>query len=378
MDLNLNENQKMFRRTARDFLEKECPRTPLREAETSAEGYSKQLQRKMAELGWLGLGIGEEYGGSGGDLIDMVVLYEELGRALVPGPHFISAVVCGQTILRCGSEEQKETLLPRIARGELVATLAQYEAGGDYSPSSLGFPAVPDGRGYLLEGTKMFVPYAHVCDYLICAARTDGERAGGNGITLFLVDGKAPGLACTPLVTLAGDKQSEVIFRNVRVPRESILGALHGGWLPLNEALQIGMVLQCAEMAGGAEKVLELTVNYMKERVQFNRPLGSFQAIQHHCANMAVNMDATRCITYEAACKVRNGEVLAPEVAMAKSFASTAYRQVTNVAHQLFGGAAYVVEHDLNFYYRRAKALEVALGDVRFQTDEVARRLNFD
>lgn len=376
MDLGLDEKQEMLRRIARDFFARECPMSLVREAEAGEPGYSPGLYRKMAELGWLGIAVPEEYGGSGGDIVDLAIFYEEVGRALVPGPHFTSAVLCAQILLGCGSPQQKKTLLPPLAGGKAIASLALYEPEAGYTPSAISLTAVRADEGFLLQGTKLFVPFAHIADFFVCVART-GKSAKEKGITLFLVEAKSPGISQTPLVTLGGDKQSEVVFQEVKVPLAGRLGKLHQGWLPLQAAQEKALVVQCAEMVGGAQKALELAVDYAKQRVQFGRPIGSFQAIQHKCADMAVALDGARHITYAAACKVRDGVSFPPEVAMAKAYTGAAYRRITKDAHQIFGGAGFMQEHDLNFYYRRAKALELVLGDSTHQVMEVAKRLGF-
>jgi alkylation response protein AidB-like acyl-CoA dehydrogenase len=376
MDLSLNEGQKMLKNTARRFLEKECPKSLVREVATSDKGYSPQLHLKMAELGWLGMGIPEEYGGIGGDFIDLVILYEEMGRALVPGPHFITSIVCVSAILDAGTEEQKTAMLPRIADGQLLLTLAQYELDGGYGAASITLPAVQEGPDYVLDGVKLFVPFAHVADYFICATRTGKGDLDKDGITLFLVDARTPGISHSPLVTIADDKQSEVVFQNVRVPASNMLGPPGGGWNILQKAVQKGIVMQCAEMVGGAEKAMEMAIDYSKQRIQFGRPIGSFTAIQHSCADMVVYVEGARCITYEAACKICDGDRLAREAHMAKAFAGNAYRLVTSGCHQIFGGVGYMVDHDMHLYYRRAKALELALGDVDYHVRELADRLD--
>lgn len=376
MEIALDEKQEILKKMARDFLERECPMSLVRQAALDEESYPKGLYRSMAELGWLGMGIPEEYGGMASDLVDLAVLYEEIGRALVPGPHFVSAVMCAQTILNCGSAEQKRELLPKIASGELVLTLAIYELDNGYTASAITLPASKTNQGYVLDGLKLFVPYAHIADKLICVARTKKSGPPEGGVTLFIVEAKAPGMSITPLKTMADDKQCEVVFQKVKVSTGNILGDLNNGWLPLKQAMHKANVIQCAEMVGGAQKALEMAVDYAKQRVQFGRPIGGFQAIQHKCADMATILDAARYLTYEAACKVRDGDISATEVAMAKALASTAYRRVTREAHQIFAGAGLMMEHDLNFYYRWAKAIELDLGDVNYQVEEVAHLLS--
>ncbi len=372
MDLSLNENQKMLKATARDFFEKAYPKNVVREMETSRAGYSRDLYTRMAELGWLGMGIPEEYGGGSADLIDLVILYEEIGRALVPGPHFISTIVCASIIEECGTEEQKRQLLPRISSGESIFSLAQYELEGGYGARSVTLPAIAEGQNFVLSGIKLFVPYSHVADYLICVVRTGNGASEQDGISLLLVDAKAPGITHNPLVTIAGDKQNEVILDKVKTPAVNLLGPLNDSWRHLTRALQKSIVLQCAEMVGGAEKAKELAVAYAKQRVQFGRPIGCFPAVQRICADMVPAIEGARYLTYEAACKLRDGEALVREAHMAKAFASAAYRSTTSGAHQVFCGVGYMLEHELNLYYRRAKALELALGDVDYHVRQVA------
>lgn len=375
MDLILDEKYKMLQSQSRDFLERECPASHLRACESGESGYSRELYLKMAGMGWLGLGIPEEWGGIGGDVVDLTVLYQEMGRVLLPGPHFISTIVCGQLLLQCASDEQKKALLPGIADGKLVTTLAWQEIDAGYSAASVKLAARLEGDHYVLEGTKLFVPYANVADYIVCVTRTRQTENPEDGITLFLVKSQSLGLTCMPLVTLGGDKESELSFAQVKVPADQVIGQFHGGWRPLMEALDKATVVQCAQLVGGAEKAMELAVDYAKTRVQYDRPIGSFQAIQHKCADMALMVNASRYITYEAACKVRDGEVSCAQVPMAKAYAANACRMVTKEAHQIFGGAGYTTEHPLNFYYRQAKALELQLGDVNHHLGQVAQRI---
>lgn len=374
MDFGLDEKQEILKKMARDFFDKKCPKSLVREAEASELGYSLELYRSMVDLGWLGIALPEKYGGSGGDWADLTILYEEIGRALVPGPHFTSAVLCAQIILARGTEEQKKRLIPSLSSGKAIATLALYETDVGYSPAAISFSATPEGDGFIMGGTKLFVPFAHIADFFLCVTRTKNP-ASAEGITLLMVKAKTSGMSLRPLVTLAGDKQSEVHFEGVKALE--LLGEVHEGWLPLQGALQKGIVVQCAEMVGGAQKALEMAVDYAKQRIQFGRPIGSFQVIQHKCADMVVAVDGARYITYAAACKVKEGDNFAHEVAMAKAYASTAYRRVTKEAHQIFAGVGFMLEHDINLYYRRAKALELNLGDVDYQVMEVARRMGF-
>jgi alkylation response protein AidB-like acyl-CoA dehydrogenase len=375
MDLGLSEEQEMLKTSARDFLQKECPKTLVKQLDESDEGYSPELWRKMAGLGWLGLMFPEEYDGSGGSFLDLTVLLEEMGYNILPGPFFSTVVLGGLTILAAGNEEQKKDLLPRIAGGKTILTLALTEPRVGYDAASIRTTATADNGEYVINGTKLFVPDANVADLLLCVARTEEAENPEDGVTLLLVDAKSPGIKCTLLKTLAFDKQCEVIFDNVRVPGENILGEPNQGWPVVQDVLQKATVAKCAEMVGGAQAALDMAVAYAKERVQFNRPIGSFQAIQHYCANMVSDVDGSRFVTYKAAWKVSEGLPATMDVAVAKAWTSEAYRRVTLLAHQIFGAIGFTMDHDLHRYYRRAKAGEMMFGDGAFQRAIVAREL---
>ncbi|UCC60158.1 MAG: acyl-CoA/acyl-ACP dehydrogenase [Dehalococcoidia bacterium] len=375
MDLGLSEEQEMLKRSARDVLQHECPKTLVKQLDESEEGYSPELWRKMAELGWLGLLFPEEYGGSGGSFVDLTVLLEEMGYNILPGPFFSTVILGGLPLLSAGSEEQKEDLLPKVAGGEKILTMALTEPSVSYEASAVKTTAIAANDGYVINGTKLFVPDANVADTILCVARTKEAADPEDGITIFLVDADSPGVEVTLLKTLARDKQCEVIFNNVSVPGENILGDLDRGWPVVQEMLQKATVAKCAEMVGGAQAALEMAVSYAKERVQFNRPIGSFQAIQHYCANMVSDVDGSRFVTYKAAWKVSEGLPAAMDVAVAKAWTSGAYGRVTLTAHQIFGAIGFTMDHDLHLYYRRAKASEMMFGDGAYHRAIVAREL---
>ena len=375
MDLDLSEDQKMLRTTARDFLVKECPKQLVREMEQDEKGYSPQLWLKMAQLGWLGLPFPERYGGGDGSFLDLVVLLEEMGRACLPGPFLSSVVLGGLPILAAGSEEQKQQFLPAIAQGKIL-TLALTEADGSYEAASIKTRATPDKDDYVISGTKLFVPDAHIADYLLCLARTKEGSSEDEGLSLFIIDAKSQGISYTPLITIASDKQCEVIFDEVRVPIADILGELDQGWGVVEKTLQYAAIAKCAEMVGAAQQVLEMSVEYAKQRVQFERPIGSFQAIQHHCANMLIDIDGMRYLTYQAGWLLSEGLPAAKEVAMAKAWVSQAIRRVTALGHQIHSGVGYTMDHDLQLYFRRGKAAEVIFGDADFHRELIASQLD--
>jgi alkylation response protein AidB-like acyl-CoA dehydrogenase len=375
MDLGLTEQQEMLKLTTRDFLDKECPKSVVREMMEDERGYPPELWRKMADLGWMGLVFPGKYGGLEGDFFDLVVLLEEMGRACLPGPFFSTVVLGGLAILAAGTEKQKQALLPKIADGKMIITLALMEPNARYDALGVRTRATA-GRGeYVINGTKLFVENAHIADYILCLVRTSENKTAEEGLTLFLVDSKSAGIRCTLLNTLAADKQCEVVFEDVRVPTENILGEPNQGWAIVERLLEQATVAKCAEMIGGAQATLEMAVNYAKERVQFGRPIGSFQAIQHHCANMVTEISGARFITYKAAWMVSEQLPAAMEVAMAKIQTGHAYQQATVFGHQIFGAIGFCMDHDMHLYYRRAKAGEISFGDSDFYREKVAQEL---
>ena len=375
MDLGFSEEQEMLRTTTRDFLTNECPAELVKEMAEDEKGYTPELWRKMAELGWMGLTFPEEFDGMGMTFLDLVILLEEIGRACLPGPFFSTVVLAGYAILEAGSEEQKKELLPKISNGELILTLALTEPSASYEPSGIKVKASPKNDDYVINGTKLFVPDANVADYMICVARTKDGASPEEGITLFLVDAKSPGISTTLLKTIAGDKQCEVIFDDVRVPKGNILGELDKGWPVVEKVLEKATVGLCAQMVGGAQKAMEMSVDYAKERIQFGRPIGSFQSIQNYCADMVTDVDGSKYITYEAAWKLSEGMPAAMEVSMAKAWTSEACCRVTALGHQIHGAIGFTVDHDLPLYFKQAKAGEATFGNADFHREMVAKQL---
>ena len=375
MDLGLTEEQEMLKKLAHEFLAKECPKKLVKELDESDMGYSKDLWNKMAQLGWMGLAFPEKYGGNGGSFLDLTVLLDEMGYNIVPGPFFTTVVLAGYTLLEAGNEEQKKEYLSKICTGELIITVALTELDGTYAATSINTTAKAKGDGYMLNGTKLFVPDANVADYMLVVARTKKSSNQDDGITIFLVDAKSAGVKCTLLKTLARDKLCEVIFENVQVPKAHIVGKLDKGWSVIESLLKKAAVAKCAEMVGGAQASLDMAVNYAKERVQFNRPIGSFQAIQHYCANMVTDVDGSRFITYKAAWAVSEGLSADKEVSMAKAWTSEAFKRVAVLAHQIFGAIGFTMDHDMHLYFRRAKSGELAYGDADFHRNIVAQQL---
>ncbi len=373
MDLAWNEQQTLLKNAAREFFERECPPTLVKDCERSPEGYSTALWKKMAELGWMGLMIPEGYGGLGSGLLDLAVIFEEMGRFAVPSPFLGTVVLGGLPILEAGTEEQKRTLLPRIASGDLVMSLALTEPSARYTADGVQTRAQRRGDRYVVKGTKLFIEDAHMAQYLLGVARTGSGATAEEGITLLLIDPTSPGVTLTPLITTALDKQFEVVLDGVEVPRSNLLGQEGKGWPVVARVLQKAVALQCAEMVGGATRVLEMTVNYVKNRVQFGRPIGAFQAVQHNCANMVMDLDNARLATYEALWRLDKGLPADKAVALAKAWTGPAYARITREAHQLHGGIGFMMEYDLHLWSRRAKAMELKFGSPSFWQEAFAK-----
>lgn len=373
MDLGLSEEQELLKNFAREFLEKECPEKLVRDMEEDESGHSPELWKGMTEQGWQGLVIPPEHGGSGMTFVDLIILLEEFGRALVPGP-FIPTIVGGAIpILEIGSEEQKKEFLPKIAAGEMLMTLALTEPIARFDAEGIELEAKAAGDSFVLNGTKLFVRDSHVSDYMVVVARTKKGATPEDGITLLLVDSKSPGITHTLLKTIASDRQTEVKFENVKVPKANVLGEVDKGWEPLKNVVLKATVAECAYLVGLAQMDFEISVNYAKERVQFGRPIGAFQAIQHKCADMVTDVDGARFIMYKAAWSVSEGEPDAEmDAHMAKAWCSEATRRVVAHGQQIHGGIGFTKDYKVQLYFRRQKAAELAWGDADYHRELVA------
>ncbi|MGE0542878.1 MAG: acyl-CoA dehydrogenase family protein [Dehalococcoidia bacterium] len=374
MDLGLTEEQELLKNSARDFLEKEVPEAYVRQMEEDETGYSPEVWKKTADLGWQGLIIPENYGGAGFGFLDLIVLLEEFGRALVPGP-FIPTMIAATAIIDGGSEEQKQEWLPKIASGDIIGTLALTEPSARFDAEGVELKAEKQGNDYVLNGTKLFISDAHVADLLVVVARTGGS--GEQGISVFLVDAKSPGISTQVLKTIAADKQCEVKFENVKVPAANLLGAEGQGWALVQKVGLQATCMEAAYLVGLAQMDFEISVNYAKERVQFGRPIGSFQAIQHKAADMVTDVDGARFIMYRAAWSVAENEPDAEmQVSMAKAWVSDATRRVVAHGQQIHGGIGFTKDYKIQLFFRRQKRGELMWGDGDFHREKVAEMLS--
>ncbi len=382
MNFELNEEQQMLRKMARDFLQTECTEKFVRQMEEDEKGYSPELWKKIADLGWLGLVYPEKYGGTEGSIIDMAVLYEEMGRAMFPSPHLSTVALCGLSILAAGSEEQKADLLPKIVNGDLILALALTEPesswdGKAWDAEGVTVSATADGDDYIINGTKLFVYDAHAANYLLCATRTKDGGKPEEGVTLFLVDTKSPGLSYTILRTTAGDKrQSEVVFDKVRVPKKNIVGELHGGWEPLAKAMQVGAVLLSAQMVGAGQTAVEMSIDHAKTRIQFDMPIGINQWVKDYCIKAFANVEGSRNVVYQAAWMLSENLPCEMEVSIAKARTNKALEDAFWHAHQVLAGVGFTTQDGvLPLYTKRGKAASLYLGDTAYHLEKIAQQI---
>jgi alkylation response protein AidB-like acyl-CoA dehydrogenase len=377
MDIGFTEEQELLRDTARKFLDSECDTKFVRAMMATEAAVTPEFWGKLAENGWLGIIYPEEDGGSGLGLVDLVVLMEEVGRAVMPGPFPATVLLGGAAIAEAGSPSQRHEFLPGIAAGSVKATLAATEPNARWDAAGITLAGCEERGGFTLSGTKLFVPDAHLADVLVVAARTSDGSTMEDGVSLFLVPKGTAGVTVRVLPSVDETRKlCEVAFDNVAVPATALLGDLNGGWPALARVIDRAAVALAAEMCGAAQRVLDMTVEYAKLRVAFGKPIGSYQGVKHKCADMLIEIENAKSLTYYAAWAVDEGEPdAAMAVSMAKAAASDAGRKVCAAGIQLHGGIGMTWEHDLQLYLKRAKASEIALGDATWHRERIARLL---
>ncbi|MDH4267613.1 MAG: acyl-CoA/acyl-ACP dehydrogenase [Deltaproteobacteria bacterium] len=377
MDFSLNEETKMLKSNAEKFVKEKCPSSFVKNILKEEKGFSEALWKEMADLGWLGLVYGEPYGGSAGDFFNLFVLFEEMGKAVVPSPFFCSAVFAGLLINEAGDEKVKQEYLPGIITGKKILTVGLRNERGlyDYQDPALEAQEVGEGS-YRIKGTRLLVPYAHVADEIVvCAKLMKGSR--DSGPTLFKTKSQGPGIKVIPLNTITGEKDFAVTYAEFAARHTDIIGLPGKGAAYVEKIMPKLIALKCGEMVGGLSKVVDMTVDYVKQRVQFGKPLGVLQVVQHYCADMTTFLDAARTIAYQAASLIDAGLPCAKEVAMAKAWCSDVYKKSTQIAHQLHGGIGFTEEHDLHLYYKHAKTSELDFGDSWYHRQKVAEAMGF-
>jgi alkylation response protein AidB-like acyl-CoA dehydrogenase len=357
----MNDDERMIAESARQFLEAECPTTLVRAMEADPLGYPKDLWEKVAELGWQGMCLPESVGGSAMPLVYLGLVLNEAGRALAPLP-LHSTAVAALTIAGDGSESQQTKYLPDVVAGKSVLTWAFSEQDPRLIPDAVQMSAKAQGDEFVLNGKKLFVDNFVAADRVLVVARTIAKSKGEDGLTLFIVDAKAKGLSDTPLVTLAKDKQSEVTFKDVRVSKSEAIGEVGKAWPIVNRMLDRGTALLCAQMVGAARKDIEMAIEYAKFREAFGQPIGAFQSVQHMCADMQIWVDGAELLTFEALWKMDQGLPASVEVSQAKSFANEKCEAAVRQSQSIHGGIGFMMEFDLQLWFRRVSAWTMRLG----------------
>jgi len=375
MHFDFTEEQKLFRDASRKFLEAECPATFVRRMMDDEKAQDPVFWKKLTELGWTGMLIPEAYGGVEGTLTDMIVVAEEVGRSVMPGPFYATAVTGTTLLVLAGSEDQKNQYLPKVAEGDHLLTLAVLESDGAFRSESVGTFAEHGQGQFTLSGEKRFVPDAHVADTIIVAARTTRGTAPGRGVSLFLVDAGSEGLRIEQMPSVDTSRRiCRFVMENVVVEESGLLGEIDQAWPHIERATELTHVPFCCELVGLAERALEMVVDYLKVRVQFDRPIGIFQALQHRCADLMVGVELGKSLAYYACYATEKNLPDAPvALAMAQAYCSEMAQHTMSDCIQLFGGIGFTWEHDLHLYQRRTLSLAMNMGTTEEHRERVAK-----
>ena len=366
MDLDLSDEQQMIVDMTRSMLEEHSTTKIVRETEDDPKGYPEGLWKQMSELGLNGLLIPEKFGGGGQSLLEAALVYEELGRAMAPTPHFVSCVMSAGILMAAASDEQRDEWLGRIASGDAILTPAWLEPDRGFGEPGIALRADADGDDFVLSGRKRCVPYASAATRLIVLARTEA------GVDLFLVDPNGAGITKKQLLSQGREAQYQIDFEEVRVAASNRIGSPGSGWTTWNTMMQQGIILLAASAIGGANRCLEETVEFSKERIQFDKPLGAFQALAHYMADASTQIDGGRVLVHEAAWNHAAGRSVNRLAPMAKLFCCETYRETTRVCAQIWGGVAFTIEYDQQMFFRRAKNLQLSWWDTPYLEELIA------
>tara|TARA_Y100000739_G_C20587394_1_gene456018 strand:- start:806 stop:1930 length:1125 start_codon:yes stop_codon:yes gene_type:complete len=373
MDLGLSEIQKMLQESSRAFLEENCPMDFIRAMESDEIGITDEIWNNIAEMGWLGLMIPEEYGGSGFNFDDMSILLEEMGRVGLSGPFFSTAITGVQTLLLSGTEEQKKEILPKIATGQIKISLAFNEKTGSFDESEISnTTSIKNNEGWTLNGEKLFVNDANSADYFIVAASNENQE----GTSLFLVPKDTEGIEIQKMESIGGEKIYKVNFQEIKLESSQIIGEEGEGWNTLHKVFNYGASGKSSEMSGAAAKVMDMTLDYIKDRKQFDRPIGSFQAVQHHAADMAILTKVSTQFSRKASWKLTNTDDADLDVNRSKAYVSKAFHDVCQISHQLHGAIGYTWDYDLQVLTRKMQHQKLAFGDSNFHNKKISDKLD--
>ncbi len=386
MDLVLTEEQEMLARSARELVSGRSSLRRVRQLRDGhdADGFSRELWREMAALGWLGITIPEELGGAGLGWMDQMVVLEEMGRGLMPEPFVSTVLLASSALLLGGNDGQKKAHLPKIAAGERIMTVAYQEAGSRYDASTVATRGVQRGGGFTISGEKIQVLDGHVADVLVVSARTSGDAGDANGITLFLVAADTPGVTIERQSRIDSRNAALVCLDGVEVGADAVLGRVDGGGALLDRVLDRARIGLSAEMLGSMQAAFEMTNEYLKTRVQFGVPIGSFQALKHRAAKMYVELELARSAVMGAHraldLHARRATGVPPDdttiaklASLAKARCSDAFVLIGNECVQMHGGIGVTDEHDIGFFFKRARVAEATFGDAAFHRDRTAR-----
>ena len=378
MDFGLSDDQELLARSARELLDAECPPSVIREAAENAEGLAPSVDRKLAETGWTGLLVPSADGGLGLGVFEAALVAIEMGRHAVPGPFLFSSILATAAIRWAGERAQRRQWLPKLASGEATATVALFEEDDRLDAAGIQCRARRSGSRYRLRGKKLFVPYAATVDWIVVAARSSGKD-GESGVSLFLVDRDAPGISIEPLASFDRTRRIyEVTLRDAEVPGDRALGPIGGAWPTVSRLHDLGAVVLAADGLGGSERVLEMAVDYSKTREQFGRPIGSFQALKHIAAEMVADIEPARSLVWYAGyAQDALPRDAARAASMAKAALSDVYSRSANRSVQMHGGIGFTWEHDVHFWFKRAKWNELAFGDPTYHRERVAALTRF-
>jgi alkylation response protein AidB-like acyl-CoA dehydrogenase len=379
MPLVLTEEQSMLRDSARGLISDKAPVSHLRHLRDSRDpaGFSRDLWRTFAEMGFSGLLVPEKFGGSELGYVEAGIVMEEIGRTLMPSPFLATSVLAASALSRGGSEAQKSQYLPKISDGSLLAALA-IDEGAKHRPLQTEMQAVRSGNGFKLTGDKAFVVDGHTADILIVVARTAGSAGERNGLTLFLVDPKAKGIATERTVMVDSHNAARIVFDNAEVNADSVLGEVDQGYQPLEGVLNIGRGAVASEMVGLSEEVFGRTVSYLKERKQFGKAIGEFQALQHRAAQLYIEIEITRAAVLKALQSLDGDFANAgAAVAVAKARAGSTATQAVQEGVQMHGGMGMTDQFDIGFFMKRARACQELFGDANFHADQLARMKSY-
>jgi alkylation response protein AidB-like acyl-CoA dehydrogenase len=375
LDLSLTESEEMLKKTGLDFMRRDAPKEVVQALQETDTGYTEELWRKAVEMGWLGIIIPEQYGGTGNSLTSAGVLFEALGTGPLPGPYFSSGILASSIILEAGTEEQKRSILPAIADGQQILTLALTEPEYSWEPGSVQTTATSKNGDFVLDGLKLFTIDAQAATHFVVVARTTKGADAANGISLFLVDSKSEGVSVRRLPGFLAGRTFEVKLDSVKVPHSTLLGVKDEGWQALRTGIDKSIPVLCAYKVGGCQTLVEMALEYSRTRVQFGMPIGRFQRVQDMIIEMVDYSDAARWTTYECLWKIDTQRPAAESVHLAKAVSSEAYWEVCTLAHRVFSGISYSKEHPVSFHTRASRSLYSNLGDPSYHRQQIAQLL---